>query len=66
MPEELASPEQQMARLTILTRLKTGVEQTIEHYRDFSRDELTSGQFAVLVLAAISESGVSFYLDPED
>lgn len=67
MPEKkkVASPKQQMARLSALTRLKRDVEKVIEHYRDFSRDELATEQFAVLILAAVADTkGVAFALDP--
>lgn len=59
-----ATPEQQMARIAVFAKLKAGVERAVEQYRDFTREELTTGQFAAQILLAIFNEGVAFYLDP--
>lgn len=41
------------ARLAEVAVLKKAIEETFEKYRDFPREDLTSGQFAAQVLLAI-------------
>jgi len=47
--------EQQMTRLEDIARLKTTIEDIVDQYRDFPREELTNGQFAIRILLAIVE-----------
>lgn len=59
---EPVSPERQMRRLEIFTRLQASIEETIEKYR---YSDLTTGQFAAQIFLVMGKHDVAFYLDDQ-
>lgn len=52
---EPAPPEVQIARVNEFVRQKAAIEKVVAKYRDFSRKDLTDGQFAAQIMVAMLE-----------